>query len=190
MKNFESKRNLVKEDLKADDHLNKSFQKKIKGVQKTNKKIKIGIQVENSIELQKKQAINFENAQIQIPASLRKTISNDDAQKYIKGKIQRSEREMKREMRKNQNLLLKKNQEQQLFKTLKKYDFEIRFSKGYGHSNLKIGMKILTEKYGEVKIIDLYKSKTHKEWISLELESTQTKKILLKNLSLCTINNI
>ena len=97
---------------------------------------------------------------------------------------------MKREMRKNQNLLLKKNQEQQLFKTLKKYDFEIRFSKGYGHSNLKIGMKILTEKYGEVKIIDLYKSKTHKEWISLELESTQTKKILLKNLSLCTINNI
>ncbi|WP_312206872.1 hypothetical protein [Epilithonimonas hominis] len=189
MKNFEGTRNLVKETAKADDYHNKSFQKKIKGVQKTNKKIKIGMQIENSIELQKKQAISFENAQIQIPPSLRKTINNENAQKYIKSKIRKKEREMKREVRNTHNLLIKNCEEQLLFERQKKYDFEIIFCKGYSHYDLKIGMKILTEKFGEVKIIDLYNSKTHNEWISLELETAQTKKILLKNLSLCMISD-
>ena len=44
------------------------------------------MQIENSIELQKKQAISFENAQIQIPPSLRKTINNEKHRETQKDK--------------------------------------------------------------------------------------------------------
>ena len=188
MDNFDNnKQKSSFETAKANVLANKSVQKKIKGVQKTNKKIKIGKQIENSIELQKNQGKNFESAQIQIPSSLRKTITNEEAQKYIKkenAKIYRkTKREKERELRKKQIKVKNNILEQSLTEISNKYNFEITFSRNFTHKDLKVGSKIIT-RFGESIICELLCSATKKEWISVKYLDGIKKKYLLKNLDL------